>query len=150
MPGKCAELRTDLARSRLEARVPILLRHCRELLLGRGGSRCRDADPVPGQEHRDGQHGRPKGSDQKPEWCTIVGHGAPLIGARTTGLEAFQPLSASAPATTSRISCVISAWRARFSESVRLSISSPAFFEALRIAAICEARKAAADSSSAR
>ena len=57
---------------------------------------------------------------------------------------------ASAPATTSRISCVISAWRARLSESVRLSISSPAFFDALRIAVIWEARNAAADSSRAR
>jgi hypothetical protein len=60
------------------------------------------------------------------------------------------PLRASAPATTSRISCVISAWRARLSERVRLSMSSPAFFDAFRIAVICEARKAAADSSSAR
>src|SRR5581483_3530822 len=47
-----------------------------------------------------------------------------------------QAVRASAPATTSRISCVISAWRARFIASVRLSISSPAFFDALRIAVI--------------
>src|SRR5581483_4557549 len=43
-------------------------------------------------------------------------------------------VSASAPATTSRISWVISAWRARFICSVSRSISSFAFFEALRIA----------------
>ena len=39
-------------------------------------------------------------------------------------------VSASAPPTTSRISCVISACRARFISSVRLSISSAAFFDA--------------------
>ena len=63
---------------------------------------------------------------------------------------ASYPARASAPATISRISCVICAWRARFNESVRLSISSPAFFDALRIAFICDARNAAAESSSAR
>src|SRR2546423_7342000 len=61
-----------------------------------------------------------------------------------------QPVSASAPATTSRISCVISAWRARLRESVRLSINSPAFFEACRIAGISASRKAAADSIATR
>jgi hypothetical protein len=64
-------------------------------------------------------------------------------------LESY-PLSASAPATISRISWVICAWRARFIASVSRSISSPAFFEALRIAVICAARNDAADSSSAR
>ncbi len=60
------------------------------------------------------------------------------------------PASASAPATTSRISCVISACLARFIASVSVSISSPAFFEALRMALICAPRNDAADSSSAR
>jgi hypothetical protein len=45
---------------------------------------------------------------------------------------------------------VISAWRARFIASVRLSISSPAFFDALRIAVIRAPCSDAADSSSAR
>ena len=58
--------------------------------------------------------------------------------------------SASAPATTSRISCVISAWRARFISSVSRSIISPAFFEALRIAVIRAPCSDADDSSSAR
>src|SRR3954452_12879371 len=40
----------------------------------------------------------------------------------------------SPPATTSMISCVISAWRARFISKVRSSMSSPAFSDALRIA----------------
>ena len=61
-----------------------------------------------------------------------------------------QAVSASAPATTSRISWVISAWRARFIWSVRLSISSPAFFDALRIAVMRAPCSEAADSSSAR
>ena len=52
--------------------------------------------------------------------------------------------------TTSRISWVISAWRARFICSVRLSISSAAFFEALRIAVIRAPCSDAADSSNAR
>ena len=57
----------------------------------------------------------------------------------------------SAPARTiSRISCVICACRARFICSVYVSISSPAFFDALRIAVICAARNDVADSSSAR
>ena len=58
--------------------------------------------------------------------------------------------SASAPATTSRISCVISAWRARFISSVSRSISSPAFFDAFRIAVIRAPCSDADDSSSAR
>ena len=58
--------------------------------------------------------------------------------------------SASAPPTTSRISCVISAWRARFMLSVSVSISSPAFFEALRIAVMRAPCSEAVDSSSAR
>ena len=58
--------------------------------------------------------------------------------------------SASAPATTSMISCVISAWRARFICSVRPSISSPAFSEALRIAVMRAPCSDAVDSSSAR
>ncbi len=57
---------------------------------------------------------------------------------------------ASAPPTTSRISCVISAWRARFICSVRVSISSPAFLDAFRIAVIRAPCSDAADSSSAR
>ncbi len=64
--------------------------------------------------------------------------------------RASYPVRASAPATTSRISCVISAWRARLRESVSRSMRSPAFFDAFRIAVICEARTAAADSSRAR
>ena len=77
-----------------------------------------------------------------------------------TELAAFVPLlrngrsqaqeSASAPATTSRISWVISAWRARFIWSVSVSISSPAFFDAFRIAVIWAPWNDAADSSSAR
>ena len=59
-------------------------------------------------------------------------------------------VSASAPATTSRISCVISACRARFIASRSVSISSPAFFEALRMAVIRAPCSDAADSSSAR
>src|SRR5215212_10035785 len=59
-------------------------------------------------------------------------------------------VKASAPATTSRISWVISACRARFISSVRLSISSPADFDALRIAVIRAPCSEAADSSSAR
>ena len=59
-------------------------------------------------------------------------------------------VSASAPATTSRISWVISAWRARFIASVSVSISSPADFEAFRIAVIRAPCSEAADSSSAR
>src|SRR5438270_10361197 len=62
----------------------------------------------------------------------------------------FQPVRASAPATTSRISWVISACRARFIARVRLSISSPAFLEALRIAVIWAPCLEAADSSRAR
>ena len=62
----------------------------------------------------------------------------------------FRYESASAPATTSRISCVISAWRARFICRVTRSISSPAFFEAFRIAVICAPWNEAADSSRAR
>ncbi len=60
------------------------------------------------------------------------------------------PVSASAPATTSRISWVISAWRARFIASVSPSISSPADFVAFRIADIRAPCSDAADSSSAR
>ena len=45
---------------------------------------------------------------------------------------------------------MISAWRARFIYSVRLSISSPAFFDALRIAVIRAPCSDAVDSSSAR
>ena len=59
-------------------------------------------------------------------------------------------VSASAPATTSRISWVISAWRARFISSERLSIISPAFFEAFRIAVIRAPCSDADDSRSAR
>jgi PemK-like, MazF-like toxin of type II toxin-antitoxin system len=59
-------------------------------------------------------------------------------------------VSASAPATTSRISCVISAWRARFICSVSESMSSPAFFDALRMAVMRAPCSDAADSSSAR
>ena len=59
-------------------------------------------------------------------------------------------VNASAPATTSRISWVISAWRARFMLSVSESMSSPAFFEALRIAVIRAPCSDAVDSSSAR
>ncbi len=61
-----------------------------------------------------------------------------------------QPARASAPPTTSRISWVISAWRARFIWSVTRSINSPAFFDAFRIAVIWAAWNDAADSSSAR
>ncbi len=57
---------------------------------------------------------------------------------------------ASAPATTSRISCVISAWRARFMSSVSDVISSPAFLDAFRIAVIRAPCSDAADSSRAR
>src|SRR3954465_3408355 len=57
---------------------------------------------------------------------------------------------ASAPPTTSRISWVISACRALFMARVRSSISSPAFFEALRIAVIRAPCSEAADSSRAR
>ena len=59
-------------------------------------------------------------------------------------------VKASAPATISRISCVICACRARFICSVKVSINSPAFFDAFRIAVICAARNEVADSSSAR
>ena len=57
---------------------------------------------------------------------------------------------ASAPATTSMISCVISAWRSRFICSVRSSMMSPAFSEALRIAVMRAPCSDAVDSSSAR
>ena len=45
---------------------------------------------------------------------------------------------------------MISAWRARFIPRVRLSISSPADFDALRIAVMRAPCSDAADSSSAR
>jgi hypothetical protein len=54
------------------------------------------------------------------------------------------------PATTSTISEVISAWRARFISSVRSSMTSPAFSEALRIAVMRAPCSEAVDSSSAR
>ena len=54
------------------------------------------------------------------------------------------------PPTTSKISCVISAWRTRFISSVRSSIMSCAFSAALRIAVIRAPCSEAADSSSAR
>src|SRR6185436_17153195 len=57
---------------------------------------------------------------------------------------------ASAPATTSMISWVISAWRARFISSVRSSMTSPAFWDALRIAVMRAPCSDAVDSSSAR
>src|SRR5204862_6501818 len=56
---------------------------------------------------------------------------------------------ASAPATTSRISCVISDWRTRFISNVRLPIMSCAFSAALRIAVIRAPCSEAADSSRA-
>ncbi len=59
-------------------------------------------------------------------------------------------LRPSAPATTSMISWVISAWRARFICSVKSVMISPAFSEALRIAVIWAPKKPAADSTSAR
>ena len=59
-------------------------------------------------------------------------------------------LTPSAPATTSMISCVISAWRARFISSVRSVMISPAFSEALRIAVMRAPCSDAVDSSSAR
>jgi hypothetical protein len=58
--------------------------------------------------------------------------------------------SASAPATTSMISWVISAWRARFISSVRSSMTSAAFCEALRMAVMRAPSSDAVDSSSAR
>jgi hypothetical protein len=58
--------------------------------------------------------------------------------------------NASAPATTSMISWVISAWRARFISSVRSSMTSPAFCEALRMAVMRAPSSEAVDSSSAR
>ena len=58
--------------------------------------------------------------------------------------------SASAPATTSRISWVISACRTRFISRVRSPIISSAFSAALRIAVIRAPSSEAADSSSAR
>ena len=59
-------------------------------------------------------------------------------------------LKPSAPATTSMISWVISACRARFISSVRSVMISPAFSDALRIAVICAPKNPAADSTSAR
>lgn len=59
-------------------------------------------------------------------------------------------VSASAPATTSRISWVISACRARFIASVSESMSSPAAFDAFRIAVIRAPCSEAADSRRAR
>ena len=47
------------------------------------------------------------------------------------------------------ISWVISAWRARFISSVRSSMTSPAFSEALRIAVMRAPSSEAVDSSSA-
>ena len=74
-----------------------------------------------------------------------------LVGPPETAVkQALSYESASAPATTSRISWVISAWRARFICSVSVSISSPAFFEAFRIAVMRAPCSDAADSSSAR
>ena len=58
--------------------------------------------------------------------------------------------SASAPATTSKISCVISACRTRFISRVRSRIMSCAFSDALRIAVMRAPSSDAADSSSAR
>ena len=60
------------------------------------------------------------------------------------------PESPSAPPTTSKISWVISAWRARFISSVRSSINVLAFSDALRIAVIRAPCSDAVDSSSAR
>ena len=57
--------------------------------------------------------------------------------------------SPSAPATTSMISCVISAWRWRLASSVRSSINSAALSEALRIADMRAPCSDAVDSSSA-
>ena len=63
-----------------------------------------------------------------------------LRGRAEPGRATERPTSARRRrATTSRISCVISAWRARFISSVRRSISSPAFLDALRIAVIARA-----------
>src|SRR5204863_9782104 len=77
-----------------------------------------------------------------------------LLGLGVSGLcgSHWSPFhtSASAPATTSMISWVISAWRARFISSVRSSMISPAFSEALRIAVIRAPCSEAVDSSSAR
>ena len=70
-----------------------------------------------------------------------------MFGAQAAGAYS---VSASAPATTSRISWVISAWRARFIASVSVSISSPAALEALRMAVMRAPCSEAADSSSAR
>ena len=58
--------------------------------------------------------------------------------------------SASAPATTSRLSCVMAAWRARLSASVRASIISSAASLALRMALIRAPCSLALDSRSAR
>jgi len=58
--------------------------------------------------------------------------------------------SDSAPATTSMISCVMSAWRSRLSCSVRSSMISDAFSEALRMAVMRAPCSDAVDSSSAR
>ena len=56
----------------------------------------------------------------------------------------------SAPATTSMISCVISAWRSRFICRVRSLMRSDAFSDALRIAVMRAPCSDAVDSSSAR
>src|SRR5829696_6726963 len=85
-------------------------------------------------ERRDHQH-RGDGTDEEEQDPARVHAPAP---------------SASAPATTSRISWVISACRARFISSVSRSIRSPAFFDAFRIAVMRAPCSDAADSSSAR
>ena len=58
-------------------------------------------------------------------------------------------MSPSAPATTSMISCVISAWRWRLAARVRSSISSAALSDALRMALMRAPCSDAVDSSSA-
>ena len=74
---------------------------------------------------------------------SVLGQGFSVLGCSVQRSD-------SAPATTSMISWVISAWRARFISSVRSSISSLALSEALRMAVMRAPCSDAVDSSSAR
>ena len=102
--------------------------------------------PIPGSPSSTNAHGPSATRATKPFSASRSSSRANT----STRKASHYPVRASAPATTSRISCVISACRARFIASVMLSISSPADFDALRIAVMRAPCSDAADSSSAR
>ena len=90
---------------------------------------------------------RPAGPDRL-DWTSLhrVRRRVDLLVKPLGELARRRCATASAPALTSRISWVISAWRARFIAKVRLSISSAAFLDAFRIAVIRAPCSEAADS----